>query len=235
MKLVDALLDSVAGQPRRAARVRIGLHWMSVETRHTGVAHVFRGRPEFELPDAGALDGKDVMELAAGLKSWEPLEAGLGLAALSSLIGGDGERCNVVDYIMDRVPGKTVTCVGRFPFFGRMAESAARAYLLEMNPQAGELPSFAAEEVIPESDLLILTGTSLINKTMERLLELGRHGTVIVLGPSTPMSDVLFDFGASVIAGIRVVDQGKLLRSISQGVKFYNKIEGIEPVTRFRD
>jgi hypothetical protein len=49
------------------------------------------------------------------------------------------------------------------------------------------------------------------------------------------MSDVLFDFGASVIAGIRVVDREKLLRSISQGVKFYNKIEGIEPVTRFRE
>ena len=103
-----------------------------------------------------------------------------------------------------------------------------------MSPQAGELPSFAAEEVIPESDLLILTGTSLINKSMERLLELGRNATTIVLGPSTPMSDVLFDFGASVIAGIRVVDSERLLRSLSQGVKFYNKIQGIEPVTRFR-
>jgi uncharacterized protein (DUF4213/DUF364 family) len=234
MKLVEALLDSVAGQRRQAARVRIGLHWMAVESRHTGVAHVFRGRPEFELPDAGALDGKDVLELTAGLRSWEPLEAGLGLAALSSLIDAEGERLNVVDYILDRVPGKTVTCIGRFPFFGRMAQSAARAYLLEMNPQAGELPSFAAEEVVPESDLLILTGTSLINKSMERLLELGRNATTIVLGPSTPMSDVLFDFGASVIAGIRVVDRERLLRSLSQGVKFYNKIEGIEPVTRFR-
>jgi uncharacterized protein (DUF4213/DUF364 family) len=234
MKLVEALLDSVAGQRRQAARVRIGLHWMAVESRHTGVAHVFRGRPEFELPDAGALDGKDVLELTAGLHSWEPLEAGLGLAALSSLIDAEGERLNVVDYILDRVPGKTVTCIGRFPFFGRMAQSAARAYLLEMNPQAGELPSFAAEEVVPESDLLILTGTSLINKSMERLLELGRNATTIVLGPSTPMSDVLFDFGASVIAGIRVVDRERLLRSLSQGVKFYNKIEGIEPVTRFR-
>ena len=234
MRLVDALLDSVSGQQRQTARVHIGLHWMAVESRHTGVAHVFRGRPEFELPDAGALDGKDVLDLAAGLRSWEPLEAGLGLAALSSLVGGDGENLNVVDYILERVPGKTVTCVGRFPFFARMAESAARAYLLEMSPQAGELPSFAAEEVIPESDLLILTGTSLINKSMERLLELGRNATTIVLGPSTPMSDVLFDFGASVIAGIRVVDSERLLRSLSQGVKFYNKIEGIEPVTRFR-
>lgn len=234
MKLIDALLDSVSAEGQQAARVQIGLHWMAVESRHTGVAHVFRGRPEFELEDAGALEGKDVKELVAGLRSWEPIEAGLGLAALSSLIDVEGEKLNVFDYIMTCAPGKTITCVGRFPFFERMAQSAARAYLLEMEPQAGELPSFAAEEVIPQSDLVILTGTSLINKTMERLLELSRNATAIVLGPSTPMSDVLFDFGASVIAGIRVVDRERLFRCLTQGVKFYNKLEGIEPITRFR-
>jgi uncharacterized protein (DUF4213/DUF364 family) len=234
MKLVDALLDSVSGAEEKAARVQIGLHWMAVESRNTGMAHAFRGREGFELADAGAIQGKDVMELAAGLKSWEPLEAGLGLAALSSLIEPEGEKLNVFEYIMTCAPGKTVTCIGRFPFFERLAQSAERAYLLEMNPQPGELPPFAAEEVIPESDLVIITGTSLINKTLERLLELSRNRIAIVLGPSTPMSDVLFDFGASVIAGVRVVDPEKLFRSVAQGVKFYNKLDGIEPVTRIR-
>jgi uncharacterized protein (DUF4213/DUF364 family) len=68
----------------------------------------------------------------------------------------------------------------------------------------------------------------------ENTCELELSGIAIVLGPSTPMSDVLFDFGASVIAGVRVVDQEQLFRSVAQGVKFYNKLAGIEPVTRFR-
>jgi len=234
MKLVNALLESVSGTEEKAAKVLVGLHWIAVQSRHTGMAHVFRGREGFELSDAGAIEGKDILEIAAGLKSWEPLEAGLGLAALSSLIDPRGENANVFDYIMSCAPGKTVTCIGRFPFYERLAQSAERSYLLEMNPQAGELPPYAAEEVIPESDLVIITGTSLINKTLERLLELSRTGIAIVLGPSTPMNDVLFDFGASVIAGVRVVDEEKLFRSVAQGVKFYNKLEGIEPVTRFR-
>ena len=235
MKLVDALLECVSGTEAEAARVLVGLHWITVQSRHTGMAHVFRGREGFELADAGTIQGKAITELAAGLKSWEPLEAGLGLAALSSLIEPQGEKVNVFDYIMSQAPGKTVTCIGRFPFYERLARTAARSFLLEMNPQAGELPPFAAEEVIPESDLVIITGTTLINKTLERLLELSRNGIAIVLGPSTPMSDVLFDFGASVIAGVRVVDREKLFQSIAQGVKFYNKLEGIEPVTRFRN
>jgi len=234
MKLVDALLESVSGVEAQAAQVLIGLHWIAVRSRHTGMSHVFRGREGFELSEAGSIEGKESLEIAAGLRSWEPLEAGLGLAALSSLIEARGENVNVFDYIMSCAPGKTVTCIGRFPFYERLARTAARSYLLEMNPQAGELPPFAAEEVIPESDLVIITGTTLINKTLERLLELSRTGIAIVLGPSTPMSDVLFDFGASVIAGVRVVDQEQLFRSVAQGVKFYNKLAGIEPVTRFR-
>jgi uncharacterized protein len=234
MRVVDALLESVSDAEERIARVLLGLHWVCVESRHAGIAHTFRGAEGFELKDAGAILGKDVLEAASLLKSWEPLEASLGLAALCSLIEPKGETVNVNDYIRSVAPGKTVTCVGRFPFYPEISKLAAKAYLLEMNPREGELPPFAAEEVVPESDLVIITGTTLINKTMQRLLELSRNGISVVLGPSTPMSDVLFDFGASVIAGIRVVDRESLFLSLAQGVKFYRKIAGIEPVTRFR-
>jgi len=234
VKIVDALLESVSDADAIIGDLLIGLHWISVTSRQTGVAHVFRGDPSFELRDAGRLLGKHVLEVAALLRSWQPLEAGLGLAAFNSLMEPRGENVNVYDYILNIAPGKTVTCIGRFPFFPEIAKVAARAHLLEMEPREGELPSPACEEVIPESDLVILTGTSLINKTMQRLLELSRKGIAVVLGPSTPMSEVLFDFGASVIAGIRVTDRVKLFRSLSQGVKFYKKIEGIEPVTMFR-
>lgn len=234
MKIVNALLESVSGTDETIHDILIGLHWTSVRSRNTGVSHIFRGDPGFELEDAGALLGKNVLEVALLLKSWKPLEASLGLAAFNSLMNPKGENVNVHDYILSKAPGKTVTCVGRFPFYPEIVKTSARSYLLELEPREDELPSFAAEEVVPESDLVIITGTSLINKTMQRLLELSRNGIAVVLGPSTPMSEVLFDFGASVIAGIRVTDRQRLFLSLAQGVKFYKKIEGIEPVTMFR-
>jgi uncharacterized protein len=234
MKLVDALLESVSGNKETIRRVMVGLHWFGVESRFTGMAHVFKGREGAELEDAGNILGRDVLEIAGRLRSWEPLDAGLGLAALCSLIEPKGENLNVYDYILSVAPGKTVTCVGRFPFFGELSNNCSRAYLLEMNPREGELPPFAAEEVIPESDIVVITGTTLINKTLERLLELSRGKICAVLGPSTPLSDVLFDFGATVIGGVRVVDQDKLFLSLMQGVKFYRQLRGIEPVARFR-
>jgi uncharacterized protein (DUF4213/DUF364 family) len=234
MKLTDALLESVSGSHSPIRRCMVGLHWICVESRFAGMAHTLRCREGAELEDAGNIEGRDVFEIAGRLRSWETLDAGLGLAALCSLIEPAGERVNVVDYILSVAPGKTVTCVGRFPFYSDILKTAARSYLLEMNPGKDELPSFAAEEVIPQSDLVVLTGTSLINKTLERLLELSRKGISVVLGPSTPMSDVLFDFGADVLAGVRIVDPARLFASVTQGVKLYHKIAGIESVTRFR-
>ncbi len=235
MQIVDALLESVSGADEKIREILVGLHWISVHSANTGIAHVFRGDPGFELEAAGNLAGNNVLDVATLLKSWKPLEASLGLAALNSLMDPKGENVNVHEYILRQAPGRTVTCVGRFPFYPEIVKTAARSYLLELEPREDELPSFAAEEVIPESDLVIITGTSLINKTMQRLLELSRNGTAVVLGPSTPMSEVLFDFGANVIAGVRVTDREKLFLSLSQGVKFYKKIRGIEPVTMFRN
>jgi len=234
LKLVDALLDSVSGAEENIENILIGLHWISVESRRTGLSHVFRGDQGFELEDAGAIRGKHILEAASLLKSWEPLEAGLGLAAFNSLMDPRGENVNVLDFLLRESSGRTVTCIGRFPFFPDISRIASRAFLLEMEPRKGEFPPYAAEEVVPESDLVIITGTTLINKTMQRLLELSRDAVAVVLGPSTPMSEVLFDFGASVIAGVRVTDPEALRVSLSQGVKYYRKIAGIEPVTMFR-
>jgi uncharacterized protein len=235
MKLVDALLESIPDQETTIANLLIGLHWIALDSATTGVAHVFRGNQGFELSAAGNIIGKNAREITRLLHSWEPLEASLGLAAFNSLMQPRGEQVNVHEYIMSKAPGKTVTCVGRFPFYPELARTAARSYLLEMAPGEGELPPFAAEEVVPESNLVIITGTTLITKTMQRLLELTqRKSLVIILGPSTPLSEVLFDYGATVVAGIRVVDRELLYRSLAQGVKFYRNFAGIEPVTLFR-
>lgn len=234
MKLIDALLESVSGSEEKIENILIGLHWISISSRHTGVAHAFRGDQAFELNDAGAIRGKGVLEVASLLKSWNPLEASLGLAAFNSLMNPHGENVNVFVFVRSTAVGKTVTCIGRFPFFPEISRISAKAYLLEMDPQEGELPPYAAEEVVPESDLVIITGTTLITKTMQRLLELSRNGIAVVLGPSTPMSEVLFDFGATAVAGVRITDPEALRLSLSQGVKFYRKIAGIEPVTMLR-
>jgi uncharacterized protein (DUF4213/DUF364 family) len=233
MKLISDLLESVRRQDCPVRRVCIGLHWTAVESRFVGMAHTYKTARKVEIARSGDLVGRSALELAGRLREWEPLEASLGLAALNSLVEPVGDALSVNDTILGAAAGKKVAVIGRFPFNGQLAEIAAKAYFFEMEPEKGELPPFATEEYFPEADVAVITATALINKSLPRLLELSKNAYTVVLGPSTPMSDVLFRYGADVAAGIRVVEPEALIDSLMQGAKAFRKIKGVEPVTRF--
>jgi uncharacterized protein (DUF4213/DUF364 family) len=232
VRLVDDLLESVAPFDCPVRRVCVGLHWTVVESRYTGMAHTYKSNQKVELESSGSLVGKSAYELALRLRSWEPLESSLGLAALNSLIEPTGRPGNVFEHVLRMASGRTVTVVGRFPCNDQIAQVAGQAYFLETDPQPGELPSYACEEVVPASDIVVITATALINKSLPRLLELSRHATAIVLGPSTPLNDVLFRHGAEIVAGVHITNPEALISSVAQGVKKFKKLDGLEPVTR---
>lgn len=235
MRLIEDLLQSVSGVDCETKGICVGLHWTAVESRLVGMAHTYKTREKVEIEDSGDLAGRGALDLAARLRSDEPLEASLGLSALNSLIEPAGRAENAFEIIQRKAPGKTVTVIGRFPFNQQVSAVAQTAYLLEMEPKEGELPAFAAAEVLPKSDISVITATAIINHTISGLLELSQKAFTIVLGPSTPMNDVLFDYGVDVIAGVKVVDKEALVNSVVQGVKSFKRLAGIEALVRTRD
>ncbi len=232
MKLFDDLLSSVAGSDCPIKRVAVGLHWTVVESRYVGMAHTFRTGWKVEPDSAGNLIGSSTLSLASRIQHWEMLETGLGLAALNSLIEPTGRVGNIYEHLCGLAAGKTVTVIGRFPANDQIKRAAAKAYFLEIDPQEGELPAGACEQVIPQSDWVIISATAIINKTLPRLLELSSNAISVVLGPSTPLNDVLFQHGARIAAGVRTVDPDALFESVIQGVKRFKNLAGIEPVFR---
>jgi uncharacterized protein (DUF4213/DUF364 family) len=231
VKLEEALLSSLEGmEDVPVTDAWVGLHWMAVEGRHIGMAHTFKTGRKYNLEGAGRLTEGTSHALAQRLLSWEPLEASLGVAALNTHFEPAGIGGNVSDLIRDKVEGKTLSVVGRFPFNDEIGDTAEKAYFLEMDPVGDEYPASACEDLLPRCDVNVISATALINHTLERLLELGSGGLNIVLGPSTPFSPVLFDFGADVLAGVKVVDSELLVRSVTQGVKKFRDLHGTEPV-----
>ena len=234
MRLIEDLLQSVSGADCKTKDVSVGLHWTAVESRVVGMAHTYKSHEKVELEDSGDLAGRSALELAARLKSEEPLEASLGLAALNSLIEPAGRSANALEIILEKAPGKAVTIIGRFPFNSQVVAAAKETFILEIDPREGELPASAAPEVIPKSDIAVITATAIINHTISGLLDLSRKAFTIVLGPSTPMNDVLFDYGVDVVAGVKVVNKPALVNSVVQGVKSFKRLAGIEALVRTR-
>ena len=234
MRIIEHLLSEVDEKDCRAEEVCVGLHWTLVKSRYAGMSHTYKTEKKVQIENAGNLSGRQAYELAKMSLSPEPLNASVGIAALNSLMGSEGEKGSINPFIEQNVGGKTVTIIGRFPFNSEIRDRAKTTYILEFEPEAGELPVGACDDVVPESDINIITATTLINHTLDHLLYLGRGGFNILLGPSTPMSPVLFRYGLDALAGIRVLEASEVIHSITQGVKKFKLIKGIEPVCLFR-
>jgi uncharacterized protein (DUF4213/DUF364 family) len=90
------------------------------------------------------------------------------------------------------------------------------------------------EAIVPQADIVAITGSAFINHTIERLLGLcPPQSFVVVLGPTTPLSSVLFDYGVDVVSGTLVVEPELALRCLSEGATF-RQVRGTRRLTMER-
>jgi uncharacterized protein (DUF4213/DUF364 family) len=240
VKILDDLINNLAADAP-AREVRIGRFWTGVWSRACGLASTTgpgeHGHGARFVQDAGNLAGRSALELAKLAYSDSPLEAGVGLAAINSLLEVDEARCvelNAGNLLLERGRGKRVALIGHFPFVPALREAAARLDVLELHPQPGDASAEEAAAIVPQADIVAITGSACINHSLEGLLGLCRADSfVVVLGPTTPLSPVLFDYGADVVSGTRVVEPELALRCASEGATF-RQIKGIRLLTMER-
>lgn len=237
MSILDRLLESLPAESVPVRHVLVGAHWTVVCSRGAGLAASMladrpHGRPR--VREVGRLHERAAQELAELVRSEDPLEASIGLAAINSLLDVDESRAreiNAVDVLARRGRGRTVAVIGHFPFVDALRPQVGRLWIIELNPVEGDYPAEAAADLLPKADVVAITGSTLVNHTFDGLLALCRPGThVMVLGPSTPLSPVLFEHGVHMLSGTRVVDETAVLRTVGQGAGF-RQVQGIRLVT----
>jgi uncharacterized protein (DUF4213/DUF364 family) len=228
MSVLEDLLASL-GRDAAVREVRTCVHWTAVvSSQQCGLASSIQreqhGHGHESVSGVGTLHERSALELAQYATSDILLEASIGMAAINSLVHVDEERCvelNAADWLADRGQGKRVAVVGSFPFVPKLREEVGELWVLERHPSEGELLAEEASNIIPQADVVAITGTSLINHTLDDLLALCRpESSVMVLGPSTPLSPLLFDYGVDVVSGTVVVDTDLVLTLIGQGATF---------------
>lgn len=172
---------------------------------HCGVA-VTVNEQDRPLRDFSHLYGRPLKEIAYMCKSWDFMEASVGTAALNAYVNSKErviqKKClpttnGFYDY-KEIASGKKVAIIGHFAKLEKFLTDS-EVYVLERKPVPGDYPDSACEYLLPEMDFTIITGSAFVNKTLPRLLQLGRH--TVVLGPSTPMSRAILDFGAKELSG----------------------------------
>jgi uncharacterized protein len=237
MPLLEEMLAALpADAPVR--EVRVGPFLTAVASAGCGLASTVldpeaaHGAPAVTTP--GQLTGGSALGLARLLCSALPAERGIGLAALNSLLPVDEGRCrelNAAELLLEKGSGRRVAMVGHFPFAERLRAAAARLDVLELRPLGEDLPAAAAAEVLPRAEVVAITGSALVNRTLGDLLRLCARGAyVVVLGPSTPLSPVWFAHGVTAVSGTVVADEDLVLRQVSQGAVFH-QVRGVRRLT----
>ena len=225
MKILDEVIDSLPPGEIEVREIHVCAHWTAVLSRRCGLASTFKseGHPHKGVRDVGHLTEKNGFELALYSRSENLLEASIGMAAINSLIDIDESKCvqaNAYEILLEKGKGKNVAVVGHFPFLSMLRESVENLWVIEKRPLEGDLPEEAAEEILPRCDVVGITGTSFINHTLENLLGHCKESFIALIGPTTPLTPVLFDYGIDVISGSKVVEPNEVIRYISQGATF---------------
>lgn len=230
MPITETLLEKLdSDAPVR--EVLMGAFWTAVvletDPVRCGLASTLRGGGKHKgppIPEAGDLLSHSARELAEWLRSSETLRASIGMAAYNALFEPDGSswvELNASQVILEQGAGRRVAVIGHFPFVEEVRRAAETCWVLELDPGPGDVHADRADELLPQADVVAMTSTSLINHTFDDLIPLCRDDAlVIMLGPSTPLTPVVFDTGVDVLSGTLVEDAERTLQSIAQGATF---------------
>lgn len=240
MKILDHLISTL-NFDSSVRDIRQGVFHTAVSTRSCGLAATLPldalRQPPPLVKESGSLLDKTPRELAQMAYSESILEAAIGMAAINSLLEVDDESClelNAADLIVEKGNGKRVVIVGHFPFLPRVREKAKQLWVIEMNPQEGDLEESHAETLIPLADVVAITGTALTNHTIEHLLALCRPAAfVILLGDTAPLSPVLFEHSVDAVSGTKVINPELALKCVSEGANF-RQIRGTKRLTMLK-
>ena len=240
MKILDDLVSKLNTEAR-VRDIRQGLFHTGVLTRNCGLAATLpRDALRQEQPsvkEPGSLLGIGALELARMAYSEGILEAAIGMATINSLLEIDEGRCedlNAGDLIAEKGKNKRVAIVGHFPFISELRKIAKELWVIEKNPQEGDFTETETENLIPQADVVGITGTAFTNHTVEHLLKLcNSKAYVVILGDTAPLSPILFDYGVDAMSGTKVIDPELVLCCVSQGAT-YRQIRGIRQLTMMR-
>ena len=194
------------------------------------------------MPAPGRLVGRPAVEILADLDRPQDLRRALAIATLNALVETlwrrdgpppDAEvlECDAFD-ALTIAPGQRVVLVGAFPPYLRELRHRGQPFsVLERDPatlKADELqfyvPSERAADVLPGADLMIATGTTLLNGSLDGLLcLLAPQARAAVIGPTAVLvAGPYRQWGVVVVGGTRVMEAGAALDLLAEGGSGYH-------------
>jgi uncharacterized protein (DUF4213/DUF364 family) len=194
------------------------------------------------MPFPGKMRGRRAADFLDEVHQRDGIRRTVGIATMNALAELCWQARPRTDVVMETgvdafdaagiSPGQTVVVVGAFvPFLRELKRRGQRWLVLEQDPatlKADEMPFYRpaaqAPEVVPQADVLLVTGTTLLNDTLDGILAAARPDCCkVVVGPTVGLvPDAYLRRGCNVLGSIRVTDPDTFLDVLAEGGSGYH-------------
>jgi uncharacterized protein len=197
------------------------------------------------MPQAGNLEGSPVSEVLKYSMDPNVLKSAIGVATLNALTQWiiDLEEKGKYQVIQDKdgfdlleiQPHETVSLIGAFgPYIRRLKTMGNPFFIIEKNAQTlkpDEMKYFKPESemrnALEKSSVVIITGTAIVNHTIDPILSMITNGKrTAIIGPTASMlPDAFFKRGLQVMAGVKILDSDLMIKILKQGGSAYHLLK----------
>jgi uncharacterized protein (DUF4213/DUF364 family) len=195
--------------------------------------------------DPARVRGTKAKDVLLAISSREPIKTAVSIATLNALSatcwdrGLKGEysmRMNMDAQAAVSIPeDSSVAVVGAIvPMLRELKRRKGTWWVIEQDSRtlkADEIshfiPAESANEIIHKANVLVVTGVTLINRTLEGILKEAQPGAEIaVIGPTASMlPEPLFERGVRVVGGVWVKRPDELLEVLAAGGSGYHFLD----------
>lgn len=234
-------------------RVAVGLFFtgMKLSTGHVGAcATPVKTIPDavccpsstHAMPFPGKMRGRRAADFLDEVERADGIRRAVGIAAMNALAAFCWDRKPHPGVELQSgidafdaagiAPGQTVVVVGAFvPFLRELKRRGNPFFVLEQDPatlKADELPFYrhASEfpAVVPQADVLLITGTTLLNDTLDDLLATARPDACkVVVGPTVGLvPDAYLRRSCDILGSIQVIHADEFLDVLAEGGSGYH-------------
>ncbi len=200
--------------------------------------HCYKIKRDSRPFSTGYIIGKNLYDLFYNANSSSIVDT-LRIAALNALSGNLINESNYkVEYncdpfsLLDLSGIKNISIVGAFKsYINKLAETSHQWHVIELNKEAIEekyqnhfIHADQANEVLQASDIIIITGFTLVNNTFRELKQsFPDQCQVVLVGPSSSfIPDILFKNKVNLVGAIRITDPGKVMQLVSEGASGFH-------------
>ncbi len=226
-KLIESALDKAGKLYVEDFVIGLGLVGVRLSDGSAGVAYNLRNEllgqcEEFSEGRGESYTlllnpGESAEKFVKAFRSPNPIARSLGLATINALLNrGDYEKGDILEFL-DVKEGCKAGMIGEIgPIVMKLLEYGCEVRIFERERKRGSYPDWAITTHLEDCDLVIITASSIVNWTIEWILDRVKTDNIAIVGPSAPMVKGIFP--VKVIAGAKILDSERILKELSHGV-----------------